>query len=146
MKLHLWSKLYNHTQNRAKSVSYTSSPFSPYLGALEIQFALGPFYIFVALSLMVLYQLESINMDDSNLIYSKNKNMGFTKILTAIPLKTQHSPLFFTTNPQNHNTSIINMKVIQNHSITLVLVVWNSILQSPIPLLPLPYSSLLSKT
>ena len=131
MKRHLCPKHYNNTQNRAKSVSYTISPFSMYLGALELQFALGLFYTFVALSLMVLYQLESIHLDDSNLIYSQNKNRGFTNILTAIPLKTQHSPLFFTTNPQNRNTSIINMKVIQNHSITLVLVVWNSIQQNP---------------
>ena len=67
-------------------MSYTSSPFSPYFGALEIQFALGPFYKFVALSLMVLYQLESIHLDDSSLIYSQNKNRGFTEILTAFPL------------------------------------------------------------
>ena len=60
-----------------------------------LQFALGPFYTFVALSLMVLYQLESIHLDDSNLIYGQNKTRGFTKILTAIPLKTQHSSLFF---------------------------------------------------
>ena len=86
MKLQLWPKHYNHTQNRAKSVSYTSSPFSPYLGALELQFALSPFYTFVALSLMVLYQLESINLDNYNLIYSQNKNRGFTEILTAFPL------------------------------------------------------------
>ena len=86
MKIHLWPKHYNHTQNRAKSMNYTSSPFSPYLGALELQFALGTFYKFVALSLMVLYQLESIHLDDSNLIYSQNKNMGFTEILTAFPL------------------------------------------------------------
>ena len=86
MKLHLWPKHYNHTQNRAKSVSYTSSPFSPYLGALELQFALGPFYTFVALSLMVFYQLESMHLDDSNLIYSQNKNRAFTEILTAFPL------------------------------------------------------------
>ena len=86
MKLHLWPKHYNHTQNRAKSVSYMSSPFSPYLGALELQFALGPFYTFVALSLMVLYQLKSIHLDDSNLIYSQNKNRDFTEILTAFPL------------------------------------------------------------
>ena len=131
MKLHLWPKHYNHTQNRAKSVSYTSSHFSLYLGSLELQFALGPFYTFVSLYLMVLYQLESIHLDDSNLIYNQNKSRGLTKILTAIPSKTQRSPLFFTTNPQNRNTSIINMKVIQNHSITLVLVVWNSILQNP---------------
>ena len=67
-------------------MSYMSSPFSPYLGALELQFALGPFYTFVALSLMVLYQLESIHLDDSNLIYSQNENRGFTEILTAFLL------------------------------------------------------------
>ena len=86
MKLYLWPKHYNHTQNRAKSVSYTSSPFSPYLGALEIQFALGPFYTFVALSLMVLYKVESIHLDNYNLIYTQNKNRVFTEILTAFPL------------------------------------------------------------
>ena len=85
MKLHLWPKHYNRTQNRAKSVSYTSSPFSPYLGALKLQFVLGPFYTFVSLSLMILYQLESIHLDDSNLIYSQNKNRGFTEIFTAFP-------------------------------------------------------------
>ena len=35
---------------------------------------------------MVLYQLESIHLDDSNLIYSQNKNRVFTEILTAFPL------------------------------------------------------------
>ena len=29
-------------------------------------------------------------MDDYNLIYSQNKNMGFDKILTKFPLKTKH--------------------------------------------------------
>ena len=86
MKLHLWPKHYNHTQNRAKSLSYTNSPFNPYLGALEIHFAFDYFYIFVALSLMVLYQLESIHLNNYNLIYSQNKNRGFTEILTAFPL------------------------------------------------------------
>ena len=86
MELHLWPKNYNQTQNRVKSVSYTSSPFSTYLGALELQFSLCPFYTFVAISLMVLYQLESIHLDDSNLIYSQNKNRGFTEILTAFTL------------------------------------------------------------
>ena len=75
-------------------MSYTSSPLSPYLRALELQFDLGPFYTFLSLSLMVLYELKSIHLDDSNLIYSQNKNRGFTTILTVIPLKTQHSPLF----------------------------------------------------
>ena len=86
MKFLLWPKHYKHTQNRAKSVSYTSSPSCPYLGALELQFALGPFYKFVSLSLMFIYKLESIHLDDSNLIYSQNKNRGFTEILTAFPL------------------------------------------------------------
>ena len=86
MKLHLWQQFYNHTQNRAKSVSYMSSPFIPYLGALELQFALGPFYTFVSLYLMVLYQFESIYLDNYNLIYSQNKNRVFTEILTAFPL------------------------------------------------------------
>ena len=89
MNLHLWPKHYNHTQNRAKSVSYTSSPFSPYLRALELQFALFPLYTFVSLSLIVLYQLESIHLDNYNLIYSRNKNRVFTEIfffLTAFPL------------------------------------------------------------
>ena len=67
-------------------MSYMSSSFSPYLEALELKFALGPFYTFVSLSLMVLYHLESINVDDYNLIYSQNKNRGFTEILTAFPL------------------------------------------------------------
>ena len=35
---------------------------------------------------MVLYQLKSIHLDDSNLIYSQNKNRVFTEILTAFPL------------------------------------------------------------
>ena len=39
---------------------------------------------------MVLYQLESLNLDDHNLTYSQNKNRGFDKILTAFPLKTKH--------------------------------------------------------
>ena len=60
--------------------------FQSIFGALELQFALGPFYTFVAKSLMVLYQLESIHFDDSNLIYSQNKNRGFTEILTEFTL------------------------------------------------------------
>ena len=70
------------------------SPLSPYLGALELQFSLGSFYTFVNLSLMVLHQLESLHLDDYNLMYSQNKNRDFTKILTAFPLKTQHSPFY----------------------------------------------------
>ena len=66
------------------------------LGALELQFSLVPFYIFVALSLMVLYQFESIHLDDFNLIYSQNKNKGFYKNFDSIPFK---NPTFSTTIP-----------------------------------------------
>ena len=83
-------------------MSYTSSPFSPYLGALKLQFALGTFYKFVALSLMVLYELESIHLDDSNLIYSQNKNKGFYKNFDSIPFKNPT----FSFLQLFHNTSI----------------------------------------
>ena len=94
-------------------MSYMSSPLSPYLGAIELQFALGPFYTFVSLSLMVLYQLELLHLDDYNLIYGQNKNKGFYKILTTFPLKTQHSPFFFF---YNHSSKPIQpIKTIQNN-------------------------------
>ena len=64
-----------------------------------LQFADGSFYTFVHLSLMVVYQLGSLHLDDYNVTYRKNKNMGFDKFLTAFPLKTQHFP--FTNIPQN---------------------------------------------
>ena len=83
-------------------MSYPSSPLSPYLGALELQFSPSPFYTFVYLSLMVLYQLESLHLDDYNLIYSQNKNRGFDKILTAFPLKTQHFPFTNITQIQSN--------------------------------------------
>ena len=125
MKLHLWPKHYNHTQNRAKSVSYTSSPFSPYLGALDLQFALGPFYKFLSLSLMVIYQLESIHFDDSNLIYSQNKNRGFTEILTAFPLlylmilMPSIQIIFFSNQFQCISRVKIHLKTHGNYQITL---------------------------
>ena len=90
-------------------MSYPSSPLSPYLGALELQCAPGPFYTFVDLSLMVLYQLESLHFDDYNLIYIQNKNRGFDKILTAFPLKTQHFP--FTNITQNQSNQQYSSKI-----------------------------------
>ena len=113
-------------------MSYMSSPFSPYLGALELQFALGPLYTFVALSLMVLYQLESIHLDDSNLIYSQNENRGFTEILTAflllynIILMPSIQILFFSNQfqciiPQFHK-SLTNFNIsykIQHQTLTI---------------------------
>ena len=97
-------------------MSYPSSPLSPYLGALELQFAPSPFYTFVDLSLMVLYQLESLHLDDYNLIYSQNKNMGLDKILTAFHLKTQHFPFLQTllqTNPNIKTHHGIHQKQLQ---------------------------------
>ena len=90
-------------------MSYPNPPLSPYSGALMVQFALSPFYKFVALSLMVLYQLESFHLDNYNLIYSQNKNRGFDKILTAFPLETKHFSFYnhsskpIQTNPTNTN-------------------------------------------
>ena len=71
-------------------MSYLNPPLSPYSGELVVQFALGHLYTFIVMSLMVIYQLESLHLDEYNLIYSQNKNMGFDKILTAFPLKTKH--------------------------------------------------------
>ena len=90
-------------------MSYLSSHLSPYLGALELQFSPNIFYTFVDLSLMVLYQLESLHLDDYNLIYSQNKNKGFDKILTAFPLETQHFP--FTNITQNQSNQKYSSKL-----------------------------------
>ena len=97
-------------------VSYPNSPLSPYSGALVLQFAAGPFYIFVALSLIILYQLESLYLDNFNLIYIQNKNRGFDKFLIATPLKTQHFPFYkhslkpIQTNTNQQYTSKLNPK------------------------------------
>ena len=89
-------------------MSYPNSPLSPYSGALVLQFSPSPFYTFLALSLMVPYQLKSLHLDDYNLIYIQNKNKGFDKFLTAFPLKTQHFP--FTNIPQNQYQSTMHFK------------------------------------
>ena len=122
MKLNLWSKHYNNTQNGALPVSYPSSPLSPYLGTLELQFAPSPFYTFVALSLMILYQLVSLHLDDYNLIYNQNKNRGFYKILTVFPLKTQHFPFLQRLHKTNSNQS---QPTIQNNLNTIPKLIYN---------------------
>ena len=90
-------------------VSYPNPPLSPYSGSLVLQFVPSPFNTFLSLSLMVFYQLESLNLDDYNLTYSQNKNNGFDKYLKTFPLKTQHFP--FTnipqTNPNQHQPAIL---------------------------------------
>ena len=100
-------------------MSYPSSPLSLYLGVLEPQFAPGPLYTFVSLSLMVLYQLESFHLDDYNLIYSQNKNMSFFyKILTAFPLKTQHFPILQTLHKTNPNQQYKKTSIQSQNSFT----------------------------
>ena len=91
-------------------MSYLNSPLSPYSGALVVQFALGPFYTYVALSLMVLCQFETLYLDDYNLIYSQNKNKGFDKILTAFHLKTKHFSFY------NHSSKLIQTNTNQQYS------------------------------
>ena len=102
---------------------YPSSLLSPNLGALELQFAPSIFYTFVALSLMVLYQFESLHLDDYNLIYSQNKNrVVFYKILTAFLLKTQHFPFLQTLHKTNPNQS---QPIIQNNFNTIQKLIYN---------------------
>ena len=97
-------------------MSNLSSPLNLYLGALELQFALGPFYTFVDLSLMILYLLKSLHLDDYNLISSQKKKRGLDKILTAFPLKTQHFPFTNITHNQSNQqySSKINPTQPQN--------------------------------
>ena len=108
-------------------MSYPSSPLSPYLGALKLQFSPGLFYTFVSLSLMVLYQLESLNLDDYNLIYSQNKNMGFLQNFDSIffknstfslfykhytkPIQTNPNQQYKTTSTQSQNSFTIKTKL-----------------------------------
>ena len=75
-------------------MNYPKLTFKPIFGSLSAVIWSGPFYTFAALSLMVLYQLKSLNLVDYNLIYSQNKNRVFDKFLTAFPLKTKHFPFY----------------------------------------------------
>ena len=71
---------------------------------------------------MVLYTLESLHLDDYNLTYSQNKNMGFDKFLTATPLKTQHFSFlqtFLKTNPNQYQPTI-NFKTQPNTTPKLI--------------------------
>ena len=86
-------------------MSYPSSPLSPYLGALELQCAPNTFYKFVSLSLMVLYQLKSLHLDDYNLIYSQNKNSGFLQNFDSISFENSTFSLF-TNTTQNQSKLI----------------------------------------
>ena len=105
-------------------MTYPNSPLSPHSVALVLQFAPGPFYKFVSLSLMVLYQLESLHFHAYNLTYSKNKNMGFDKFLTTFILKTQHFPFYkhsskpIQTNPNQQYSSKFNPKTTPNSTTT----------------------------
>ena len=91
-------------------MSYPNPPLSPYSEALMVEFALGPFYTFVALYLMVLYQFESLHLDDYTLIYSQNKNRGFDKTLASFPLKTKHFSFY------NHSSKPIQTNTNQQYS------------------------------
>ena len=97
-------------------MSYPSSPLILYLGALELQFAPGIFYIFVSLSLMVLYHLESLHLEYYNLIYSQNKNMGFLQNFDSISFENSTFSLFTnTTQNQSNPIPTNNTKQIQHN-------------------------------
>ena len=93
-------------------MSYSNLNLSPYSGALVLQFSLDPFYNFIELSLMVIYQLKLFHLNDYNLIYSQNMNRGFDKFLTTFPLTTQHFP--FTNIPRNQSKPILINNPLQN--------------------------------
>ena len=101
MKLDLWPKHHNYTQNRAYPSATQNSPLSPYSGALELKLSPSAFYKFLFLALMVLYQLESLNWDYYNLTYSQNKNKGFEKSFDSNSFETSSFPLY-----KNSSTTI----------------------------------------
>ena len=71
---------------------------------------------------MVLYQLESLNLDDYNLTYSQSKYRGFDKFLTATPLKNptfSFLQTFLKTNP-NQYQSTIHFKTQPNTTLKLI--------------------------
>ena len=114
MKLILWQKHHNYSQNKAYPLATQNSPLSPFLVALVLQFSPGPFYKCLSISRMVLYQFESLHLVNYNLIYSENKNMGFDKFLIAFPLKTKHFPFYkHFSKPIQTNTKT-NLQPIQN--------------------------------
>ena len=79
-----------------------------------MKFAPSHFYTFVALSLMVIQQLESLHLVDYNLIYSKKKNKGFDKFFTTFHLKTKHFPFYrHSSKPIKTNTKT-HLQPIQN--------------------------------
>ena len=77
-----------------------------------LQFAPAPFYTFVVISLMVLYQFESIHLDDYNLTYSQNKNRGFDSISFENPTFPfyKHSSKPIQTNTNQQYSSKLNPK------------------------------------
>ena len=97
-------------------MSYPSSSLSLYLGALELQFSPGLFYKFVSLSIMVLYQLESLHLNDYNLIYSQNKNRGFLQKFDNISFENSTFSLFTnTTQNQSKPIPTNNTKQLQHN-------------------------------
>ena len=119
MKLNLRPKHHNYTQNRAYPLVTQNSHLSPYSGALELQFAPGSFYTFVALALMVLYQLKSLNLDDYNFFIAKKKQ-GFRKFFDINSFETLSFPLYkkssklIQTNQNNAKQSQIELKPSKN--------------------------------
>ena len=83
-------------------VSYPKLTFIPIFGSLGATVCSNHFYKFVALALMVLYQLESLNLDHYNLTYSQNKNRVFKKKIDSNSFETSPFHLykkFLKTNP-----------------------------------------------
>ena len=110
-------------------MSYPSSPLSLYLGALELQLYPSPFYTFVDLSLMVLYQFKALYLDDYNLIYIQKKNIGFLQNFDSISFENSIFSLFTNTTQNQSQPKIQNNlktipKLIYNQNKTLLIHIW----------------------
>ena len=60
-------------------MSYPKLTFKSRFGSLRATIYSLSFYKFLAPALMVIYQLESLDLDDYNLTYSQNKNRDLKK-------------------------------------------------------------------
>ena len=95
-------------------VRYPKLTFKPIFGSLSAAIFSWSLLYILYLSVMVLYQLESLHLVDYNLIYSQKKNRGFGKFLTAFPLKTKHFSFYkhsskpIQTNTKTHLQPIKN--------------------------------------
>ena len=92
MKLNLRPKHHNHTQNRAYPLATRNLPLIPHSRALDLKFALSPFYKFVDLAFMVLYNYNHSIWIIITYLIAKTKT-GALKIFDSNSFETSSFPL-----------------------------------------------------